>query len=95
MNALGFSNEPALYIGLLTAIIDAIAVFFPSKLTPEQKTTLVGLVTVLVPVVLSFVTRSQVTPNAKVAPTGQNIVVPIPAPPIPPPVNPQIPPTGA
>jgi hypothetical protein len=91
MNNLSFSNEPALYIGLLTAIIDAVAVFFPSSLTSEQKTTLVGLVTVLVPVILSFVTRSQVTPNAKVAPTAQNVVVAVPPPPTP--VNPQIPPT--
>jgi hypothetical protein len=93
MSNVSFSNEPAVYIGLLTAVIDAIAVFFPTTLTPEQKTVLVGLVTTLVPVVLSFVVRQNVTANAKVAPTGQNIVVPIPAPPIPPPVNPQVPPT--
>jgi hypothetical protein len=92
MNKLSFSQEPTLWIGLLTAVIDAIAVFFPSTLTAEQKTTLVGLVTVLVPVILSFVTRSQVTPNAKVAPTAQNVVVAVPAPPTP--VNPQVPPAG-
>jgi hypothetical protein len=93
MPNISFSNEPNVWIGLLTAAIDALAVFFPSTLNAEQKTTLVGLVTVLVPVVLSFVSRSQVTPNAKVTPSGQNIVVPIPAPPTPPaPVNPQVPP---
>jgi hypothetical protein len=64
MGKFSFSNEPAVYIGLLTAIIDAIAVFFPSSLTADQKTTLVGVVTVAVPVILSFVTRSQVTPTA-------------------------------
>lgn len=64
-----FSQEPAVYIGLLTAIIDAIAVFFPSKLTNDQKTTLVGLVTVLVPVALSFVVRQNVTPVAKLPTT--------------------------
>ena len=90
---LSFPNEPAVWIGLLTAIIDAIAVFFPTKLTVEQKTVLVGLVTTLVPVVLSFVVRQNVTPNAKVAPTAQNVVVAVPAPPTP--VNPQIPPHGA
>lgn len=65
MGKFSFSQEPAVYIGLLTAIIDAIAVFFPSKLTNDQKTTLVGLVTVLVPVALSFVVRQNVTPVAK------------------------------
>jgi hypothetical protein len=65
MGKFSFSQEPAVYIGLLTAIIDAIAVFFPSSLTADQKTTLVGVVTVAVPVILSFVTRSQVSPTAK------------------------------
>lgn len=65
MGNLSFSQEPAVWIGLLTAIIDAVAVFFPSKLTGEQKTTLVGLVTFLVPIALSFVTRQNVTPVAK------------------------------
>jgi uncharacterized membrane protein len=65
MGKFSFSQEPAVWIGLLTAIIDAIAVFFPSTLTGEQKVTLVGVVTTLVPVVLSFVTRSQVSPVAK------------------------------
>lgn len=62
MGKLSFDQEPAVWIGLLTAIIDAVTVFFPTKLTPEQKTTLVGLVTVLVPIVLSFVVRQKVTP---------------------------------
>jgi hypothetical protein len=80
---ISFPQEPAVWIGLITAVIDAVAVFFPTTLSAEQKTVLVGLVTTLVPVILAFVTRSQVTPNAKVAPVGQNIVVPIPAPPTP------------
>lgn len=74
MGKFSFSNEPAVYIGLLTAIIDAIAVFFPSSLTGEQKTTLVAVVTTFVPVVLSFVTRSQVSPVAKLAPTPSAVV---------------------
>lgn len=92
MPNISFSQEPAVWIGLVTALIDAVTVFFPTSLNTEQKTTLVGLVTVLVPVILSFVTRSQVTANAKVAPTGQNVVVAVPAPPTP--VNPQVPPAG-
>lgn len=62
MGKFSFDQEPAVWIGLLTAIIDAVAVFFPTRLSTEQKTTLVGLVTVLVPVVLSFVVRQKVTP---------------------------------
>jgi hypothetical protein len=68
MSNLSFDKEPAVWIGLLTAIIDAVAIFFPASLTPEQKTALVAVVTVLVPIALSFVVRSNVTPNAKLAP---------------------------
>jgi uncharacterized membrane protein len=92
MPNISFSQEPAVWIGLITAVIDAVTVFFPTSLNSEQKTTLVGLVTVLVPVILSFVVRQNVTPNAKVTPTAQNVVVAVPAPPTP--VNPQVPPTG-
>jgi hypothetical protein len=86
---ISFSMEPAVWLGLLTAIIGLVVVFFPGLLTTDQQKAIVGLAAVAIPIVLSFVTRSQVTPNAKVAPTGQNIVVPIPAPPTPP-----APPTG-
>jgi hypothetical protein len=96
MTNLSFPQEPAIWIGLATAIIGAIAVFWPNFLTADEQKAIVGLVVVATPIVLSFVTRSQVTPNAKVTPSGQNIVVPVPAPPspVPPPVNPQVPPTG-
>jgi drug/metabolite transporter (DMT)-like permease len=90
MNNLSFSNEPAVWLGLVTAIIGLVVVFFPGLLTTDQQKAIVGLAAVAVPVILSFVTRSQVTPNAKVAPTAQNVVVAVPAPPTP--VNPQIPP---
>ena len=91
MNNLSFSNEPAVWLGLVTAIIGLVVVFFPGLLTTDQQKAVVGLAAVAIPIILSFVTRSQVTPNAKVAPTAQNIVVPVPAPPSP--VNPQVPPT--
>jgi hypothetical protein len=65
---ISFSHEPAVWIGLLTAAIDALVVFFPTAMTPDQKTALIGLVTVLVPVALSFVVRQTSTPNAKLAP---------------------------
>jgi len=61
---LSFSQEPAVWIGLLTAIIDAAAVFFPTKLSADQKVVLIGLVTTLVPLALSFVVRQNVTPVA-------------------------------
>jgi hypothetical protein len=64
MGKFSFSQEPAVWIGVLTAIIDAVAVFFPTALTADQKVTLVGLVTTLVPLALSFVVRSQVSPVA-------------------------------
>jgi drug/metabolite transporter (DMT)-like permease len=97
MNKLSFPQEPAVWIGLATAVIGVVAVFWPNFLTPDQQKTLLAAIVAATPIVLSFVTRSQVTPNAKVAPVGQNIVVPIPAPPTPmvvtpPPVNPQVPP---
>ena len=78
------SREPAVYIGLVTAIIGAVAVFWPNFLSHDQQQAVVALVVVATPIILSFVTRSQVTPNSKVAPAGQNIVVPVPAPPTPP-----------
>jgi len=67
MPNISFTYEPALWIGVLTAIIDAVAVFFPSALTTEQKTALVGLVTVIVPLLGSVVVRQTSTPNAKLA----------------------------
>jgi hypothetical protein len=62
---LSFPHEPIVWIGLVTAIIGAVAVFFPNFLTAEQQKAVVGLVVVAVPLILSFVGRSQVTPNAK------------------------------
>ena len=92
MNNFSFSNEPAVWLGLVTAVIGLVVVFFPGLLTSDQQKAVVGFAAVVVPIVLSLVTRSQVTPNAKVAPTAQNVVVAVPAPPTP--VNPQVPPTG-
>jgi drug/metabolite transporter (DMT)-like permease len=92
MSNISFPHEPAVWIGLATAIIGAVAVFWPNFLTGDQQKAIVGLIVVATPIILSFVTRSQVTPNAKIAPTGQNVVVAVPPPPTP--VNPQVPPTG-
>ena len=92
MGNLSFSYEPAVWLGLLTAIIGLVVVFFPGLLTTDQQKAIVGLAAVAIPIVLSFVTRSQVTPNAKIAPAAQNIVVPVPAPSTP--VVPPVPPAG-
>lgn len=81
MPNISFSHEPALWIGAITAAIDAFAVFFPSKMTPDQKTALVGLVTVIVPLVLSVVVRQTVTPNAKMP--NPPVLLPVPPPPAP------------
>lgn len=64
MGSLSFSQEPAVWIGLITALLDAVAVFFPGKLTADQKTAIAAVITIAVPIILSFVTRSQVTPVA-------------------------------
>ena len=90
MNNLSFSQEPSVWIGLIAAALGLVVVFFPGLLNSDQQKAILGLAAVAIPVILSFVTRSQVTPNAKAAPTGQNVVVAVPAPPTP--VNPQIPP---
>lgn len=76
MGKFSFNQEPAVWIGLITAIIDAIAVFFPTALTTDQKTALVAVVTMAAPIVLSFVTRSQVTPTANVPAPNPSFAAP-------------------
>jgi hypothetical protein len=64
MGNLSFSQEPAVYVGLVTALIGLVAVFWPNFLTAEQQKAAVAFVVVAAPIILSFVTRSQVTPVA-------------------------------
>jgi hypothetical protein len=58
-----FNREPALWIGVISALI-ALGVGFGLKVTTEQ----VGLIMAAVTVVLAFVTRSQVTPTSSIKP---------------------------
>jgi hypothetical protein len=78
------SHEPVVWIGLVDALI-IVAVTFGVPITPEQKTAVDGVLAALG----LLITRSQVTPNAKVAAAAQNVVVAVPAPP-----TPTIPPPG-
>ena len=73
------SHEPVVWIGFIDALI-ILAVTFGVPISDEQKTAIdavLGAVGLLL-------TRSQVTPNAKVAAVPQNVVVEVPAPPVPP-----------
>jgi drug/metabolite transporter (DMT)-like permease len=90
MSNISFPHEPAVWIGFATAIIGVVAVFWPNFLTADQQKALLAAIVAGTPIILSFVTRSQVTANAKLSPSRQNIVVPVPAPPspVPPPVPP-------
>jgi hypothetical protein len=67
------SHEPVVWIGLIDAVI-ILAVTFGVHISDDQKTAIDG---VLAAIGL-ILTRSQVTANAKVAATAQNVVVPIP-----------------
>lgn len=73
------SHEPVVWIGLVDAAI-ILAITFGAPISHEQVLGVDGFLAALG----LILTRSQVTPNAKVAPSGQNIVVPVPAPPTPP-----------
>jgi hypothetical protein len=85
------SHEPAWWIAVATAVVGLLVAFFPSALTTDEKAGIIAVVTLLAN---GIGTRALVTANTKLAPSGQNIVVPVPAPPTPPPppVNPQVPP---
>jgi putative Mn2+ efflux pump MntP len=61
---LAFSDEPAVYVALATALL-ALAVGFGLPITPEQKT----LIIAVLPLIAGVVIRSQVTPTAHVATT--------------------------
>lgn len=70
MGKFSFSQEPAVWVGLITAVLGLVVVFFPGLLNSDQQKAILGLAVVAIPVVLSFVTRSQVSPVAP-APTVQ------------------------
>jgi hypothetical protein len=81
------AGEPVVVIGGTTGIVDAIiaaVIGFGFHLPPMTA----GLVDGVIIAVLTFVgllyARSKVTPNVKVAPVDQKIVVDVPAPVVPP-----------
>ncbi len=81
------SHEPAWWIAVATAVVGLVVAFFPSALTTDEKAGIIAVVTLLAN---GLGTRALVTPNVKLAPEAQNVVVPVPAPPTP--VSPQVPP---
>ena len=101
-------DEPTLVFGSLGTIIGGgleFAAAYGLTMPPAAHAALAVIGGGFVALVTLIAIRSKVTPNAKVTPTGQNVVVAIPAPPAPvavpppapvpaPPVNPIIPPKG-
>lgn len=64
---LSFSSEPSLYIAAFAALVD-LAIGFGLPVTPDQRTLIIGAVTVIAGILI----RSQVTPVSKLP------VVPVP-----------------
>jgi hypothetical protein len=73
------SHEPVLWIGVVDALL-ILAVTFGVPISDEQKTAIDAVLGALG----LLLTRQTVTPNAKVTPATQNVVVEVPAPPVPP-----------
>lgn len=67
MGKYAFSQEPAVWMGLVAAVIGLVVVFFPGLLTTDQQKAILGFAAAAIPVAISFVVRSQVTPVAKAA----------------------------
>jgi hypothetical protein len=61
---LSFPYEPALWVGLVEAVI-VLLVAFGVPITADEKAAVIGLVSAVLAVVGAFITRSQVTPVAK------------------------------
>jgi len=64
MNNISFQWEPAVWMGLIEAVL-ILAVSFGVPITTEQKTAIIGVSSAVIAVIGSFVVRSQVTPTAK------------------------------
>jgi hypothetical protein len=61
------SQEPALWAGVVTAILGVIVVFLPRfgvTLSKDEYTAVAALAVAVIPVVLALLVRSNVTPNA-------------------------------
>jgi hypothetical protein len=79
-------TEPTVVWGSIGGIVDAgivLAVDFGAHIQPSQVLGIDGLIAAVGGFITLLVIRSQVTPNAKVAPADQKIVVDVPAPPTP------------
>lgn len=67
MSNLTPAQEPAVWGALVTAILGVIVVFLPRfgvTLSKDEYTAIAALAAVLIPVVIGFVVRQNVTPNA-------------------------------
>lgn len=63
-------NEPAITVASITAGFTAVLALlaaFGLPLSDEQTAAILGVVAVIAPLVVGFVTRPQVTPNGRVA----------------------------
>lgn len=63
-------SEPAVVVGLITAVVTAVVavlVAFGVDLTTEQQVAILGLVAAVAPIVAAILTRGRVTPAAAVA----------------------------
>jgi uncharacterized membrane protein len=66
LSDVGWASEPALWVGLVEAII-VLLVAFGVPISADQKAAVIGLVSAVLAVVGAIVTRSQVTPTAQPA----------------------------
>jgi len=77
-----FNYEPAIITAIVVAIVNLIVAFaggFGVTIEPEQA----GIAVSVLILIAGWFVRSKVTPNAKVNPDPQNVVVEVPAPPTP------------
>ena len=67
--------EPALWVGLTEAVI-VLLVAFGVPISADQKAAVIGLVSAVLAIVGALVTRSQVTPTAKVLAAAAEATIP-------------------
>jgi hypothetical protein len=66
------SHEPALWTGLVDAVI-VLLVAFGVPVTPEQKTAVLGVTAAVLAILSAIFVRSQVTPVAKLKQAGLSV----------------------
>ncbi len=77
-----FNYEPAIITAIVVAFVNLIVAFasaFGVAIAPEQA----GIAVSVLILIAGWFVRSKVTPNAKITPDPQKVVVDVPAPPTP------------